>query len=233
MSAPPRQTHWRSTLTRRMVDSQIVTKERVTQHGEVYTAAREVTAMVNLVAQEADRIESRFLEPACGNGAFLAEILARKLRIVEHRYGQSQLEFERYAVLAESSLYGIDILEDNVRACRQRLEQVFEDAYGRLFKQQGRDSCRAAVRHILGLNIIWGDALTLKTPGERPEFIVFAEWSPVNGSLLKRRDFTFHSLLAKKNTVGLPLFSDTGEDAFVPEPLREYPPIHFLDLGNA
>ena len=88
----------------------IKSKQRVADHGEVLTGLREVNAMLNLVQQEADRIESRFLEPACGNGNFLAEILVRKLRVVEKRYAKSQLEFERYAVLAVSSIYGIDIL---------------------------------------------------------------------------------------------------------------------------
>lgn len=215
-----------------MAESQIVTKERVAQHGEVYTATREVGAMVDLVAQEADRIESRFLEPACGDGAFLGEILQRKLRVVEQRYGRSQLDYERYAVIAISSLYGIDILEDNVQACRDRLQALFDGVYTRLYKGETRAACRAAVRHILGLNIIYGDALTLQTRGDTPEHIVFAEWSPINGSLLKRRDFTFHALLAKKSAVGLPLFSDTGEDAFIPEPVREYAPVHFLALAN-
>src|ERR1035438_4185688 len=103
------------------MDKQIVSKQRVADHGEVLTGKREVNAMLDLVKQETERIDSRFLEPACGNGNFLAVILERKLAVVEKRYGKSQLEFERYAVLAVSSLYGIDILVDNVSQCCERL----------------------------------------------------------------------------------------------------------------
>src|SRR5262245_14606222 len=107
-------------------ESQVVSKKRVTVHGEVLTAKREINAMLDLVKQETDRIESRFLEPACGNGNFLTVVLERKLNVVEKRYRKSQLDFERYAVLAVSSIYGIDILPDNVRACRQRLFEIFD-----------------------------------------------------------------------------------------------------------
>lgn len=107
------------------IENQVVTRKRVTDHGEVFTAKREVNAMLDLVKQETERIESRFLEPACGIGNFLTEILERKLSIVENRYKRNQLEFERYSVLAVSSVYGIDILEDNVIECRNRLFNIF------------------------------------------------------------------------------------------------------------
>ena len=182
--------------------------------------------------QETERIESRFLEPACGNGNFLTEILERKLRVVEARYGKAQLEYERYAILAISSIYGIDILEDNVQQCRERLSGIFTSIYTRLFRSNARSQCGDAVRFILGRNIVWGDALTLKTVGEKPEHIVFSEWSPVNGSMLKRRDFTFHGLLSHEGMRELPLFSDLGEDVFIPTPDKEYPPTHFLEVAS-
>src|SRR3984957_2293573 len=178
-----------------MQAAQVRTKERVADHGEVLTGQREVNAMLDLVKQETERIDSRFLEPACGDGNFLTAILERKLAVVEKRYGKSQLDFERYAILAVSSIYGIDILPDNVRDCRRRLFEAFDANYTRLFKAAGKNKCREAVRFILERNIIWGDALTLKTVGERPGYIVFSEWSPVNGSMLKRREFTFRELL--------------------------------------
>lgn len=213
--------------------SHIVSKQRVTDHGEVLTGAREVNAMLDLVAQETERIESRFLEPACGDGNFLTEILARKLRVVEKRYARSQLEYERYAVLTVSSIYGVDILQDNVHACRRRLFDLFEDNYSRLFKDKTKDGCREAVRFILERNIIWGDALTLKTVGEKPGYIVFSEWSPVNGNMLKRRDFTFHGLLTHEGMKELPLFSDLGEDVFIPTPEKAFPPTHFMEVAHA
>lgn len=214
------------------MESQVKSKKRVADHGEVLTGQREVNAMLDLVKQETERIESRFLEPACGNGNFLTVILERKLAVVENRYGKSRLDFERYAVLAVSSVYGIDILEDNVRECRMRLFGTFDANYSRLFKNDVKDKCRETVQFILAHNIILGDALTLKTVGDRPSYIVFSEWSPINGSMLKRRDFTFHSLLDHEGMKELPLFSDLGEDVFIPTPEKEYPPVHFLEIAR-
>lgn len=227
-----------------MQAAQVRTKKRVSDHGEVLTGQREVNAMLDLVKQETERIDSRFLEPACGDGNFLTVILERKLAVVEKRYGKSQLDFERYAVLAVSSIYGIDILADNVRDCRKRLLEVFDSRYTRLFKAAGKNKCREAVRFILQRNIIWGDALTLRTVDETPSYIVFSEWSPVNGSVLKRRDFTFSELLRHEGAMQaplfpglqseeqLPLFSDLGEHVFIPTPVKEYPPVHFLEIAR-
>lgn len=214
------------------MEKQVVSRKRVADHGEVLTGKREVNAMLDLVKQETERIDSRFLEPACGTGNFLSEILERKLRVVEARYSKSQLDYERYAILAVSSIYGIDILEDNVQQCRQRLFGIFDLNYLRLFKNKTNDDCRESVRYILERNIIHGDALSLKTVGDNPQPIVFSEWSPVNGSMLKRRDFTFHGLLMHESMKELPLFSDLGEDVFIPTPEKEYPLTHFLEVTD-
>jgi hypothetical protein len=215
------------------METQVKSKKRVVDHGEVLTGKREVNAMLDLVKQETERIDSRFLEPACGTGNYLSEILERKLRIVEERYGKSQLDYERYAVLAVSSIYGIDVLEDNIQQCRQRLFGIFDLKYLRLFKNKTSDNCRESIRYILDRNIIHGDALSLQTVGDNPKPIVFSEWSPVNGSMLKRRDFTFHGLLDHAAMKELPLFSDLGEDVFIPTPLKEYPLTHFLEVADA
>ncbi|MEZ5032653.1 MAG: hypothetical protein R2787_14775 [Saprospiraceae bacterium] len=106
-------------------DNQVKSKQRVTDHGEVFTNQREVNAMFDLVKHETERIDSRFLEPACGNGNFLAEILRRKLAVVDSRYSKSQVEWERYSVIAVSSIYGVDILEDNAQECRDSVCLVF------------------------------------------------------------------------------------------------------------
>jgi len=214
------------------MEKHVISKERVTNHGEVYTHKREVNAMLDLVRQETERIESRFLEPACGTGNFLAEVLERKLRVVEQRYKKSQLEFERNAVLAVSSLYGIDILQDNVQACRKRLLGIFDWKYNQLYKKTSKNECRNSVKYILECNIIWGDALSLRTVDNNPQPIIFAEWSPLNGSMFKRRDFSFHSLLQHEAYKELPMFSDLSEDVFIPTPEKEYPLIHFLEIAN-
>ncbi|MEK7274024.1 MAG: DNA methyltransferase [Candidatus Desantisbacteria bacterium] len=216
------------------MESQVISKRRVADYGEVLTGKREVNDMLDLVKQETERIESRFLEPACGNGNFLTVILERKLAVVEKRYSKSQLDFERYTILAVSSIYGIDIIEDNVQQCRHRLYGVFDcEYYSRLYKNRTKNKCREAVRFILERNIIWGNALTMKTIDSKQGYIVFSEWSPVNGSMLKRRDFTFHGLLEHEAYKELPLFSDFGKDVFIPTPEKEYPPSHFMEIANA
>jgi len=236
-----------------MDTGQTKSKKRVADHGEVFTAEREVNAMLDLVKGEAERIDSRFLEPACGNGNFLAAILRRKLQTVAARYKKDAAGFERYAVLAVTSLYGVELLQDNVTECRARLFAIFDAEYTK-HCQTHNDDTRAAVRHILARNILCGDALTLKASNGGP--IVFAEWSPLNGSLLKRRDFRLDQLLRDKEmAVPRPLFDDldsyTGVDwqgvqpslfdepapytkdasgAWVLNPVREFPPVHYREV---
>lgn len=223
------------------MEKQVISKKRVADHGEVFTSEREVNAMLDLVKQETERIDSRFLEPACGTGNFLTEILERKLQIVEKKYRKSQLEFERNLVLAVSSIYGIDIQEDNVIECRKRLFDMAEKKYAALFKKKAKDEVRKAIQFILEKNIIWGDALDLKTVGPNPHQIIFSEWSfPFNNSQIKRRDFVFAELLpnetSKRNQPDLFLTnehtSDLGEKVFLPTETHGYPLTHFLKIGE-
>ena len=106
--------------------SQVKSKERVEEHGEVFTNEREVNAMCDLVKQETERIDSRFLEPACGDGNFLIEILRRKLEIVKKKYKKSHYDYERFSLLALGSIYGVELLGDNVKACRNRLFEYWK-----------------------------------------------------------------------------------------------------------
>jgi hypothetical protein len=223
------------------LEKYLMTKQRISDHGEVYTRAREVNAMLDMVNQETERIESRFLEPACGKGNFMVEVLKRKLKVVEKRYRKSQIEYERYSVIALSSIYGIDILSDNVEICRNRLFYIFDEKYSSLFQKKSRNDCRRAVKYILSKNIICGDALTLKTTGENPQPIIFSEWSLVKGSMIKRRDFAFHELIPEEKITEPSIFtdpnlfkkSDLGGDVFIPEPVKEYPLTHFLRISDA
>lgn len=214
------------------IANQVTSKQRVTDHGEVFTSQREVNDMLDLVKQETERIDSRFLEPACGTGNFLVEILKRKLTVVEHRYSKNQLEYERYAVIAVSSIYGVDILQDNVQTCRDRLLGIFTHYYISNCKKDFKPECLKAVEFILSKNILWGDALSLKTPDEKAEPIVFSEWSAVNGSMIKRRDYTMANLLQSQPIDGLNLFSDLGDKAFIPTPVGDFPLTNFLKLGE-
>lgn len=208
---------------------QVKTKKRVSDHGEVFTNEREVNAMLDLVKHETERIDSRFLEPACGNGNFLAEVLRRKLAVVDSRYSKSQVEWERYSVIAVSSIYGVDILEDNAQECRERLFQIFDERYTALFKDKCKGECRRSVKFLFGRNILWGDALDFTNP-ETKQPIVFPEWSAVNGSMLKRRDYMFKFLVEKTHQFSM--FNDEGNAAAIDKPVKDYPLIHFLKLGE-
>jgi hypothetical protein len=214
------------------IEKQVKSRKRVRDHGEVFTSDREVNAMLDLVKPETERIDSRFLEPACGNGNFMAKILERKLAVVESQYKKSQLEYERYAVLAVSSIYGIDILQDNVEECRMRLFEIFNTTYTRLYRVACKEECRRSVKYILSVNVLWGDALTLKTPDATAKPIVFPEWSAINGSLMKRKDFTMANLMESQPMEGSNLFSDLGDEAFLPTPVADYPLVHFLKIGE-
>lgn len=194
---------------------QIVSKQRVEDHGEVFTNKREVDAMLDLVKHETYRIESRFLEPACGTGNFLAEVLDRKLTVVTSRYGRSEADWDRYAIIAASSIYGIDILQDNVNKCRERLLKPFEKC---------RSEVKRSIKYIFDRNIVCGDALSFKG-------IIFSEWSPI-GSGLKRRDFAFHELIAQSAILDSPLFSDLGDDVFIPDPVKDYPVINIFKIAD-
>lgn len=198
---------------------QTKSKERVRAHGEVFTAEREVKAMCDLVKDEAERIDSRFLEPACGDGNFLAEILMRKLAVVKRKYGRSYLDYEKNAVLAVSSIYGVDILIDNVLACRARMFAIWDKEYKAVCKKDCNDQTREAVMFILSRNIVCGNALTLKCVDENAndtdEPIIFSEWAFVTGSNLQRSDYTFAELLAQNDeptTKQQTLFADTPEE---------------------
>lgn len=217
-----------------MPEKQVKSRRRVAAHGEVFTAEREVKAMCDLVKQETERIDSRFLEPACGEGAFLTEILRRKLAVVKRQYGKNPADYERYAVLAISSLYGIDILADNAEICRQKLFVIWEAEYAANAKGQANDACRETVRFILRKNILCGDALTLRQADGSP--IVFAEWSLVTGDLIKRRDYALNQLLEgheEQMSLGMVGWEyDEEVQAFIPAPVREYPPTDYRRLAD-
>ena len=121
---------------------QVKSKQRVADHGEVFTAEREVKAMCDLVKTETERIDSRFLEPACGDGNFLAEILSRKLAVVKKKYKKFPMDYEKSSVLAVSSLYGVDILQDNCEACRERLYRMWDKEYKAVCKKEVSEDCR-------------------------------------------------------------------------------------------
>lgn len=187
------------------MEKQVKSRQRVSDHGEVFTAEREVNAMLDLVKQETERVDSRFLEPACGDGNFLAEILRRKLEAAKRRATPPKrkkpfpLEFERQSVIAITGIYGVDILMDNVLACRERMYAIWNKEYEAICKNEVNEDCRAAVRFILSRNIVCGNALSMKAVDENgndtDEPIIFSKWVFM-GTKIQRQDFRFDKLLA-------------------------------------
>ena len=209
-------------------DTQVKSRQRVADHGEVFTSEREVNAMLDLVKDQTERIDSRFLEPACGNGNFLIEVLRRKLNAVERKYGKSQLEFERYSIIAVGSLYGIDLLMDNVVDCRNRLFSLFNTTYFKLFKKKSKGECRKTITFILKKNILCGNALTLKNHKNEP--LVFSKWELAMRSNVKRHDFLFEELLQNDGDGLFQKKSDIGTPSFIPKSIKEFPLTHMFSL---
>ena len=179
--------------------SQIKSKERVSERGDVFTAEREVNAMLDLVANECLRPDSRFLEPACGDGNFLSAILKRKLTELRRKYKKSPRDYEKQAIVAIGSLYGVDIMNDNVLACRERLFVIWDEEYTAHCKGDASDEAREAARFIISRNVINGNALTLMCVDDEGKDtsapIVFSEWTLISGTQMQRSDYTMSDLL--------------------------------------
>ena len=202
--------------------SQIKSRKRVAQHGEVFTNPREVNAMLDLVRDESFRLDSRFLEPACGDGNFLIEILRRKLSLLKDIKSPTEWEFQ--SLIAVGSCYGIELLEDNADACRLRLFTEMREQMGKKKCTQGYEE---SLRYMLRKNIVCGDALTYRTADGKP--ITFCEWTPIAGSMqFSRRDFQFDFLVNQTHQYSL--FDEQGEAQSFDEPVRSYPPLHYTQL---
>ena len=202
--------------------SQIKSRQRVAQHGEVFTNQREVNAMLDLVRDESFRLDSRFLEPACGDGNFLIEILRRKLSLIENIKSQTEWEFQ--SLIAVGSCYGIELLEDNAEACRERL---YRKVVGQMGRIGGLGDYGKSLRYMLRKNIVCGDALTYRTADGKP--ITFCEWTPIAGSMqFARRDFQFDFLVNQTHQYSL--FDEQGEAQNFDEPVRSFPPVHYTQL---
>lgn len=202
-------------------------KERVADHGEVFTPLWIVDAMLDLVKGESERIDSRFLEPACGSGNFLVPVLIRKLATVHARYGQSDFERRHQALLALMSIYGIELLDDNVAECRENLLAIFADYLG---IAEG-EPFHIAAAAVLTANIVHGDAPTMTTRTSRPAPITFAEWSYLGKGRFHRRDFRFDTMTKmssfdEEDT----LFADLGKHEIF-TPTTDYGTLSVADIA--
>lgn len=205
--------------------SLVKSKQRVDDHGEVFTPAWMVEAMLDLVKHETERIDSRFLEPACGSGNFLVQILRRKLAAVELKYGKSDFERRHYALLGLMCIYGIELLPDNIAECRANLLEVFAEYLG---IDPSEDLYRAAAG-VLSLNIVHGDALTMRAWDGAP--ITFAEWGYLWRGLFQRRDFRFESLTQSSAfSAEGSLFAQLGKHEIF-TPTKTFPPMSVGELA--
>ena len=210
-------------------EKQTKSKSRVRDHGEVFTAEREVNAMLDLVKNETERIDSRFLEPACGNGNFLIKILERKLNVVDKAYKRSQWDWEIHAMVTASSLYGVELLPDNVTECQNRLFDYFKQRYKALYKTKISDRYLENVLYIFQKNIVCGDALTLLQADGTP--IIFSEWG-FACSKVTRRDFTMSNLLESSQKQSQDTLFDLQPEEKLPVPVKRYPAVSYLEIKN-
>lgn len=207
--------------------SLIKSKQRIADHGEVFTPAWMVEAMLDLVKGETERIDSRFLEPACGSGNFLVQILRRKLAAVELKFGKSEFEKRQYALLGLMCIYGIELLADNIAECRANLLEIFAEYLG----LQETDELYRAGFYVLSQNLIHGDAMKMRTVDG--QHITFAEWGYLGKGKFQRRDFRLDTLTQTSAfREQSPLFAHLGKhDIF--KPVRTYPPMTVGELASA
>ena len=210
------------------MEKQIKNRDRVTKFAEVNTSEKEVSNMLNLVSEETYRLESRFLESACGDGNFLIEILNRKMKVLLKNFKKNQYEFERNSIIVIGSLYGIDILNDNITVARERLFNKFCEKYNDLYKEKCDPKLIDSIKYIIKKNLIQGDALTLKKVNS-DEPIIFSQWSIIEDKV-KRREYSFANLISYSPFEKDTLFSDLGEEVSIPKTERNYELIKFNEI---
>lgn len=206
--------------------SLVKSKQRVADHGEVFTPAWMVDSMLDTVKGESERIDSRFLEPACGSGNFLVRVLARKLAVVEQKYGSSEFEKRHYALFGLMCIYGIELLPDNIAECRDNILEVFAQRLG----MSETDDLRLAASFVLSQNLVHGDALTMQDSKKQP--ITFAEWGYLGKGKFQRRDFRFDVLMgSSKFSAEDSLFAHLGKHEIF-QPVKTYPICTISDLAK-
>ena len=207
--------------------SLIRSKQRVADHGEVFTPPWLVDAMLDLVKDEANRIDSRFLEPACGSGNFLIRVLQRKLAAVQTKFGKSDFEKRHYALLAPMCTYGIELLADNIAECRANMLEVLAE----YLDIDDTDDLYRAAFFVLSQNLVHGDALTMRAQDGLP--ITFAEWGYVGKGKFQRRDFRLDVLTGSSSfSADGSLFAHLGKHEIF-TPIKTWPTMTVRDLAAA
>ena len=207
--------------------SAIKSKRRVADHGEVFTPTWMVEAMLGLVQAETERIDSRFLEPAFGNGNFLVPVLRRKLAAVDLKYGKSDFERRHYALLAVMCIYGIELLIDNISECRANLLVILAE----YLNLDSADEVIRSASYVLSQNLVHGDAMTMRDHNDKP--IVFPEWGYLGKGRFQRRDFRFDTLTqsAAWSAEGDMFAALAKSDIF--QAVESYSPMTISELADA
>ena len=128
------------------------------------------------------------------------------------------MEYEKNAVLAVSSIYGIARLPDNAATCRERLLSLVREEYVSLYGNNINQNCLDSISYLLSKNIIIGNALTYHRVDNPKEWIIISEWSMLGSGMVNRRDYEFKYLVGDKD-----VFSDI--------PCLTFEPVYFLRLN--
>jgi len=182
--------------------------------------------MLDLVKPETERFDSRFLEPACGSGNFLVQILRRKLAAVELKFGKSDFERRHYALLALMCIYGIELLEDNIAECRANVLEILAE----YLNLDELDELYRVASYVLSQNLVHGNALTMRSHDDQP--ITFAEWGYLGKGRFQRRDFRLDTLTQSSafSAEGT-LFAHLGKHEIF-TPTKTYPPMTMSELAS-
>lgn len=230
----------------------IKSKQRVQNHGEVFTPKRIVKEILNMpnIREACQNPTSTFLEPAAGEGVFLVQVLNRKLKMVAKNYSEDITRFENYSLLALSTLYGVELLEDNAQKCVMNMYQVYYDAYLRQVSEHSskvKNRVLDSAKLIISKNIAQGNFLTKLSVTGNP--LVFSEWQVINLRKntktinVQRTEYTLEEILEgvkKENGVlsgysfkeeQLDLFSLIDEDINNVEEIKmKYIPVKITDV---
>ena len=210
----------------------IKSKRRVQKHGEVFTPRWMINKMLNTpgIKEACESLDKTFLEPAAGEGAFLVEILKRKLSLVKEQYSSTLIQYENYSLFVLSTIYGIELLEDNAQLCVLNLFDTYMKSYTEILtKFEGNINIKVttSAKTIITKNIVQGNFLTRLTPsGSKIRFVEWKAQTQLSSKKkiikVSRTDYTLDEIFEKIDK--LPGESISSQDV--------YKQLNLFDLNN-
>ena len=228
-----------------MTEKLIKSANRVKNHGEVFTPKRIVDRMLNQpeITEKVNDLYATFLEPSAGEGAFLVELLKRKINVAAKMSELAQ-QFNKNSLIALSTLYGIEYLEDNVETLVMNMILTFSNVYHRIitdtFNAKPNPKVIKRAEVIMRANMAQGD--TLKKVDSAGNPIIFSEWKPVRNkpTQVQRTEYTFEAIInqsgptnnVKGATEEMDLFTDFGyfDSELSDQHSKHYLPCNWLDI---